>query len=250
MRTAALALTLLALLGGRATAQTRVGDFLYVPVTDAMSDRDLSYISTVALPDGGAAPDARLLWRCSGATIEVVLHAPDLAQRAGPIPVRWRFDSDPASDREAWRVSSLEPLAFAPESTIYPFSEIAAAARTVLIRAEDREGRRHDYRFSLTGLNNGLNRLGCARHLEVLGRRRSVALFERASLSAGQALEEGGIPRLVEEFPFVGHRTQRRYMASTERCWRTLWKVEEIVFFRGERDARAQGFAKGQGCGP
>jgi hypothetical protein len=249
-RTAALATLMLALSVAQGAAQTRVGDFFHVSVTDPMSDRDLSYVSTLALGRAPGTGDAYLLWQCSGSVIEVVLEAPELAGLTGPIPVRWRFDDTPASDREVWRVSTLQPRAYAPESTIYPFSEVATTARAVLLRAEDAEGRWHDYRFGLAGLNNSLNRLGCARHLEVLGQRRAMALFERASLNGEEALDEGGIHRLIEQFRFVGHRTQRRYLASSDTCWRILWKVDEVVFFRVERDARAGGYARGGGCAP
>jgi len=248
MRTIILTAMVLASSGAGVAAQARIGDFVHVPGADPMSDRDLSYVGTYALDRTPEAGDAHLMWRCSGSVIELVLEAPELADMTGPIPVRWRFDGEPASDREAWRVSTLEPMAYAPEPTIYPFSEVAAMARTVLMRAEDDQGRRHDYRFGLAGLNDGLNRLACARHLEVLGQRRTMALFERASLDAANALDEGGIDRLLERFQFVGHRTQRRYLQSNAACWRTLWKVDEVVFFGVEREARAEGYAKGHGC--
>lgn len=249
-RTILLTTLVLATWAAPAAAQTRIGDFVHVPGADPMSDRDLSYVGTYALgrvPDQG---EAHLMWRCSGTVIELVLEAPELADVQGPIPVRWRFDGEPASDREAWRVSTLEPMAYAPESTIYPFSAVAASARTVLMRAEDGQGRRHDYRFGLSGLNNSLNRLACAQHLEVLGQRRTMALFDRAGMDPDQALDEGGIDLLLQRFEFVGHRTQRRYLQSSETCWRTLWKVEEVVFFRVEGLARTGGYAKGHGCGP
>ena len=240
----------LCLVASPAETQSRVGDFRYVPATDAMTDRDLSYISTVALGGMEGDPDAHLSWRCSGSTIELILRAPELENVRGPIPVRWRFDRDPASGREAWRVSSLEPVASAPEETIYPFSEIASTASTVLIRAEDGQGRVHDYRFSLRGLNNALNRLECVRHLEILGERRALALFERAAIGVEREGSGYEISTLIEEFPFVGHRTQRRYLASKEGCWRTLWSVDEVVFFRTERDARSGGFARVRDCAP
>jgi hypothetical protein len=245
---AALALAMALSAPGVALAQTRFGDFVLVPGVDAMSDRDLTYLSTAALGASPSGEDAHLMWRCSGPRLSLVLHAPELAERPGPIPVRWRFDQGPASDRRAWRVSSLEAMAYASETEVYPFSELASTSTTVLMRTEDDAGRRYDYRFNLRGLNSGLNRLACVSHLDVLGQRRLAALYARARLPAGGASEEGALERLVEEFPFVGHRTQRRYSAASESCWRALWAVDEINFFRTEADARASGYARGPSC--
>jgi hypothetical protein len=231
-----------------ALAQARFGDFVLVPGVDAMSDRDLTYLSTAAVGTSTSGEEAHLMWRCSGPRLAVVLHAPELAERAGPIPVRWRFDQGSASDRRPWRVSSVEAMAYASETEIYPFSELAASSSAVLMRTEDDSGRRYDYRFNLRGLNAGLNRLACVSHLDVLGHRRLAALFARARLPAAGAAEEGALERLVEEFPFVGHRTQRRYSPSDESCWRALWAVEEINFFRTETEARASGYARGGSC--
>ena len=235
---------LLALAPVGVEAQGRVGAFRLSEVTDPMSDRDLSYISTSALAD----QEGELVWQCAGNTMELVLRVPSLSTLSGPVPVRWRFDRSPASDRQDWRASTLEPHAYAPEETIYPFTEVATASGTVLVRVEDREGRSYDYRFNLSGLNNGLNRLDCTRHLEVLGQRRTQALLEQAELDATGGGEDG-LERLISVYPFVGHRTQRRYAASSNPCWRNLWPVDEIVFFRNEREARAEGFASGSGCG-
>jgi hypothetical protein len=234
-------------IGGPVAAQTRVGDFVYVQLTDPMSDRDLTYISTRAL-DPRSAGEAHLLWRCSGPRLELVLRAPDLAGLSGPVRVRWRFDRGPASDRQTWRSSTMAPVIYAPETVLYPFSTFASDAATVLVRAEDGEGNAHDYLFSVRGLGTGLDRLACVRHLELLGQRRLRALYARTDLGAEAATEEDAMSRLQREFPFVGHRTQRRYAASSEACWQMLWDVTEVAFFRDEAGARASGYAKDAAC--
>jgi len=243
----ALVATLVGLPSADVAAQARVGDFAYVPLTDPMSDRDLTYIATPDL-DREGAESAQLSWRCSGSVLQLVLRAPDLEELVGPVRVRWRFDQGPASDRQAWRSSMLAPVVHAPEAVVYPFSQIAAGAESVLIRAEDADGTQHDYRFSVRGLEPGLDRLSCVRHLELLGTRRLTAMYARASMGAEGARAEDGLARLLEQFPFVGHRTQRRYSPSSETCWQMLWDVEEIDFFRTEPDARASGYSKDTSC--
>ncbi len=238
---------LLALGGVSASAQTRVGDFTYVPLTDPMSDRDLTYITTPAL-DRERNGEAHLLWRCSGSRIELVMRAPDLTGLRGPVRVRWRFDRGPASDRQSWRSSTVAPVIYAPETVLYPFSMFAADAASVLVRAEDAEGNAHDYRFSVRGLGAGLDRLACTRHLELLGQRRLTAFYASAEMDTEGATDEDALSRLQREFPFVGHRTQRRYAASSEACWQLLWDVSEVTFFRDERGAQANGYARDTTC--
>jgi hypothetical protein len=144
----------------------------------------------------------------------------------------------------------MAPVIHAPEATLYPFSLFAAEASSVLMRAEDAEGNAHDYRFSVRGLDAGLGRLACSRHLELLGQRRLSALFANAGLGAEGVAGEEGMSRLQREFPFVGHLTQRRYATASESCWQMLWDVSDVVFFRTEQEARAGGFAKASSCAP
>ena len=249
MRTTALVLIFPALLAAEATAQTRVGDFFYVPGTDAMTDRDLSYIATNPVSRANEGGDAQLTWRCSGSTMELVLYAEPLEGLVGPTPVRWRFDQSPPSERELWRATTLEPSAYAPERTIYPFTDQASRASTVLFRVADVQGKTFDYRFSMNGLNNGLNRLACTRHLEVLGQRHAAALVERAASDfVSEPLSPEEISRLSAVYPYVGHRRLRRYTAASQPCWQTTWGAVDVIFFRSEQEAVAEGFARDETC--
>lgn len=89
------------------------------------------------------------------------------------------------------------------------------------------------------------------RHLEVLGQRHAAAFVERAASDfVSEPLSPEEIERLSAVYPFVGHRRLRRYVAGREPCWQTTWGAIDVIFFRAEQEAVAEGFVRDESCLP
>ena len=143
-----------------AAAQTRIQAFTYTPRKDEITDEDRSTLITSELR-GTVMRNAALAWRCDGSSPRVYVLADEFLNATDPVPIRWRFDSDPPSPVMWWTVSTVGTVAFAPDDLVDWFSRRARRASRVIIRVEDYRGVEYTLEFSLAGLTAGLRQLAC-----------------------------------------------------------------------------------------
>lgn len=137
-------------------AEARIQDFYFFQRVNEFDDTDESFIATVS-KEGVSV----LTWRCmkDGLSVIFAFNEYYAGDSNGNIRVRYRFDKQPASDYEDWRLRQSEKSARIKNEA--SFTAAARAAGSVLMEARDPLGGSVRFRFSLMGLTAALPRLPC-----------------------------------------------------------------------------------------
>ena len=150
---------------GTAQSLERIGELRYRrlidPVTDA--DRSLVYTAEVNAREvrTGRTTDwiGRIIWRCDGHQVEVILRADNLPVDSANI--RWRVDAHTASDPETWKTGASGVSVFAPPRAAHHLTSLAKSGARVVVRVIYAVGGDFDYEFGLGGAEAAIGRLAC-----------------------------------------------------------------------------------------
>ncbi len=152
-------------IGVSAQSLEHVGELRYRRLIDPITDADRSLVYTAEVNARevrtGQTIDriGRLIWRCHGAQIEVILRADGL-----PIDsalVRWRVDDHTASEFETWRTGASGVSVFAPRGSAEQLTTLARAGHGLVARVKYDVGGDFDYEFQLDGAEDAIGRLAC-----------------------------------------------------------------------------------------
>jgi hypothetical protein len=133
-------------------AQT-IGAFLYTEKIDPFTDQDTSYIATSAEGSQGS-----LFFRCNNKELEIYV-ATGYLNSKDPVPVKYRFDKNPAVD-SVWDISTSGTAAFIRYPK--PFIQEAWSAKSFVIRLTKYSGETVTESFSIDGFPEAFSKLKCA----------------------------------------------------------------------------------------
>ncbi len=140
-------------------SRSRIGAFYFQENIDEFTDEDRSLIYSYDEND-----DKSLDWRCMEDGLNVVV---DLDQHyAGDededILVRYRFDDQPATEHDYWRLLNDKESAYIRMNQVAAFTRAALASGEVLMEAVDpADDETLSFRIPLNGLREALSRLPC-----------------------------------------------------------------------------------------
>jgi hypothetical protein len=138
------------------------GAFSFYREADEMTDEDRSFIFTEG--DASGSRDLALLWQCMEDGVHLALRTGYMGgNRDDQVIVRYRFDTDPASEDALWNQSSDSRGAFAPDDLVAELTARARTAQRVVIRITDPlDGEVKTRTFPLNGFTRAIDRLPCA----------------------------------------------------------------------------------------
>jgi len=150
---------------GAAQSLERIGELRYRRLIDHIADADRSLIYTAEVNARevrtGQTVDriGRLIWRCSGDRVEVILRADNLP--ADSATVRWRVDEHPASEPETWTTGASGVSVFAPHGSAEQLTALAKSGHRLVARVQYNASGDFDYEFKLEGAEDAISRLAC-----------------------------------------------------------------------------------------
>lgn len=157
---------LISVMPSSAVGQDRIGSFHIVASNDPFDDSDRSSILNLGTDLERGTPS--LAWKCmsDGLNVIVLIGGYMGGDSNDRVRVRHRFDSDPASGEEYWRLLSGNESAYIPMNQVKRFTSRAMTSDQVLIRITDPlDGENRTNTFELEGLRRALQTLPCARGL-------------------------------------------------------------------------------------
>ncbi len=151
--------------GVSAQSLEHVGELRYRRLIDPITDADRSLVYTAEVNARevrtGQTIDriGRLIWRCHGPQVEVILRADGLS--ADSALVRWRVDDHTASEFETWKTGASGVSVFAPRGSAEQLTTLARAGHGLVARVKYDVGGDFDYEFQLDGAEDAIGRLAC-----------------------------------------------------------------------------------------
>ena len=138
--------------------EKKVGSFTLIKTADKMTDEDRSRAITFGEDQKGA-----LTWICLEDGLNVgFLWNTYLIGNDGNITVQHRFDEGPARTND-WDMATTHKLGYVPMRMVKAFTAHAESARTLTLRATDKDGDTVTDTFPLRGLTAAVAQLPCAK---------------------------------------------------------------------------------------
>ena len=225
------------------SGQEMIGDFLFVPGTDAMTDSDHTLIATRA-QGATTLRTARLVWGCTGSAIYLTVGVDEFIGSDAYTDVQWRFDSDAPSEKHRWEVLNNNTSVYAPDASLVKFTAGARPADQVTVRVTTHDTYT-DAVFGLAGLTAALRRLPCSPDIEAMADQLAAVA---AHATAVEAAREQAMHPFPDDILYVGNPDNKRFVATDKPCWMLVVSANTAVHFRTIEEARAQGYSPSNGC--
>ena len=140
-------------------SRSRIGAFYFLEQLDDFTDEDRSLIYSYDEDN-----DNSLDWRCMEDGLNVVVDFDTYygGDEDDDILVRYRFDDQPATEHEYWRLLTDKEAAYIRMNQVATFTRTALASGEVLMELVDpTDDETLRFRVSLNGLREALSQLPC-----------------------------------------------------------------------------------------
>lgn len=173
------------LLNSVGLAQT-FGNATLIEDIDPFTDENTSRILVASNETDAFSRNRYLVWRCAATESDnyvFYISGEDFLNSSGdPIPVRYRFGDEVASDWQDWTASTNGDTPFASQRQRTLFTQSASTSSSVLVGLQDYNGSVQSFTFNLNGITQALQALTCVDIREIA---EAPPIFVRLTSFAG-----------------------------------------------------------------